>query len=125
MPRPSLRTAAVLTVLFLLAEAPSLRAFLGDCTNGLGDAAFLSAARAGAMSETGAVLVECVLPGRIRPLGSATYVTRGRTIRTTEKDCEARGGTPVAPREPGAEMPSGEPAEQDDRVSPEGGKTTD
>lgn len=100
MLRPSLRTAAVLAVVFLLAAAP-------------GDAAFLWGARAETVSETGAETVNCVLPGQIRSLGPTTYVTRGRTIKTTKKDCEARGGRPVAPREPEAEIPSGEPSEQD------------
>lgn len=100
MLKPSLRIAVVLVVVFLLAEAP-------------GDAAFLWEARAETESETGAETVDCVLPGQIRPLGSTTYVTRGRTIKTTKKDCEARGGRPVAPKEPGVETPSGEPPEQD------------
>jgi hypothetical protein len=85
---------------------------------------FLCAARAETVSETGADTVDCVLPGQIRPLGSTTYVTRGQTIKTTKKDCETRGGRPVAPSERETEMPSGEPAEQGDRVSPKGGKTT-
>ncbi len=100
MLRPSLRAAGVLAVVFMLVEAP-------------GDAAFLWGARAETVSETGATLVECFLPGRIRPLGSTPYLTPGRTIKTTKKDCKERGGRPVAPREPGAEKPTGEPAEQD------------
>jgi len=125
MPRKSLWTVAVLVIVFLLAEAPYLRAFLGGPITGLGDEVFLRGARAKMASEGDAALVECVLPGQIRPLGSTTYVTRGRTIKTTKKDCETRGGRPVAPSEPGAELRSDEPAERDDRVSPEGDNTTD
>lgn len=125
MPRLSIQVAAVLGVVFLLAYTPCLFPVFGDCINGVEEAAFLRGARAEAGGETGAETVDCVLPGQIRPLGSATYVTPGRTIKTTKKDCETRGGRPVAPREPGAEVPSGESAEQDVRVSPEGGKAAD
>jgi hypothetical protein len=109
MLRLSLRTGAVLAVIFLSAE-------------GLGDAAFLWGARAETVGEAGEETVDCVLPGEIRPLGSTTYITRGRTIKTTKKDCEARGGRPVAPGDPAAE--SG-PAQQDAPASPERDKTTD
>ena len=50
---PSLQTAAALVVVFLLAKAPCLQGSLWE-------------ARAETVSETGAALVECVLPGRIR-----------------------------------------------------------
>jgi len=99
MLRPLQRTATVFAVVFLLAEAP-------------GAAAFLWQARAETMSQPRAEIVDCVLPGQIRSLGPTTYVTRGRTIKTTKKECEARGGRPVAPKEPEVETPGGEPAEQ-------------
>ncbi len=42
-------------------------------------------------------VVDCLLPGQIRRLGaSATYVTRGRPIRTAARDCRIRGGEYVA-----------------------------
>ncbi len=42
-------------------------------------------------------VVDCLLPGQIRRLGtSATYVTRGRPTRTTARDCRIRGGEYVA-----------------------------
>lgn len=91
MLRPSLQTTAVLVVVFLLAEAPWLQGILWE-------------ARAETVNATGAALVECVLPGEIRPLGSATYVTPHRTIKTTKKDCETRGGRPLAPTKPAAEI---------------------
>ena len=42
-------------------------------------------------------VVDCLLPGQIRQLGtSVTYVTARRPIRTTAEDCAIRGGEYVA-----------------------------
>ena len=42
-------------------------------------------------------VVDCLLPGQIRQLGSrVTYVTERRPIRTTAEDCAIRGGEYVA-----------------------------
>jgi TPR repeat protein len=42
-------------------------------------------------------VVDCLLPGQLRKLGSqATYLSGRRPIRTTEADCEVRGGEYVA-----------------------------
>ncbi len=42
-------------------------------------------------------VVDCLLPGQIRQLGSqVTYVTQRRPIRTTAEDCAIRGGEYVA-----------------------------
>jgi hypothetical protein len=42
-------------------------------------------------------VVDCLLPGQLRKLGSqATYLSARRPIRTTEADCEVRGGEYVA-----------------------------
>lgn len=39
------------------------------------------------------VLVDCLLPGQIRQLGtSMTYLSPRRSIKTTQKDCGVRGG---------------------------------
>jgi hypothetical protein len=39
------------------------------------------------------VLVDCLLPGQIRRLGtSMTYLTPRRTVKATERDCAIRGG---------------------------------
>jgi hypothetical protein len=99
MPRLPLKSSAVLVVVFLLVGLSCLQERSWE-------------ARAETASETGAALVECILPGRIRPLGSTPYVTPGRTIKTTKKECETRGGRLVAPTEPGTEIPSGEPVDQ-------------
>ena len=42
-------------------------------------------------------VVDCLLPGQIRQLGSqVTYVTERRPVRTTAEDCAIRGGEYVA-----------------------------
>ncbi len=42
-------------------------------------------------------VVDCLLPGQLRKLGAqATYLSGRRPIRTTEADCEVRGGEYVA-----------------------------
>ena len=42
-------------------------------------------------------VVDCLLPGQMRKLGSSmTYVSGKRPLRTTEADCEVRGGEYVA-----------------------------
>ncbi len=42
-------------------------------------------------------IVECLLPGQIRQLGTqVTYVTERRPVRTTKEDCSIRGGEYVA-----------------------------
>jgi len=45
----------------------------------------------------GLLIVDCLLPGQIRKLGSkVTYATPRRPVRTTAIDCEIRGGEYVA-----------------------------
>ena len=41
-------------------------------------------------------IVECLLPGAVRQLGNATYLTQRRPIRTTTSECRIRGGEYVA-----------------------------
>ena len=42
-------------------------------------------------------VVDCLLPGQIRQLGTQmTYVTERRSVRTTKEDCTIRGGEYVA-----------------------------
>ncbi len=41
-------------------------------------------------------VVDCLLPGQVRRLGTSQYVTPRRPIRTTTNDCEIRGGEYVA-----------------------------
>jgi predicted nucleic acid-binding Zn-ribbon protein len=51
-----------------------------------------------AIQDTNKLLVvDCLLPGQVRKLGSEmTYLTQRRPIRTTAADCEVRGGEYVA-----------------------------
>jgi hypothetical protein len=43
------------------------------------------------------LIVDCLLPGQVRKLGrSATYMSARRPIRTTQADCEIRGGEYVS-----------------------------
>ncbi|HLS83845.1 MAG TPA: caspase family protein [Arenimonas sp.] len=43
------------------------------------------------------LIVDCLLPGQLRKLGrQATYITARRPIRTSQADCEIRGGEYVA-----------------------------
>jgi hypothetical protein len=37
-------------------------------------------------------IVDCLLPGEVRSLGGATFLSRRRPIRTTASDCHIRGG---------------------------------
>ncbi len=42
-------------------------------------------------------IVDCLLPGQVRQLGSSiTYLTQRRPIKTAQSDCEIRGGEYVA-----------------------------
>ncbi|HSN00842.1 MAG TPA: hypothetical protein VLS52_07535, partial [Rudaea sp.] len=43
------------------------------------------------------LIVDCLLPGQVRKLGrSATFMSARRPIRTTQADCEIRGGEYVS-----------------------------
>ena len=109
-----LRVTTILAVVFLLADTPSQRLFFSENTPGTGDAVLFGAAWADTGNEADAVLVECLLPGKIRPLGSTTYITREKTIKTTQKDCEARGGKTLNSQGPEAEIPGGDSIRQND-----------
>lgn len=53
-------------------------------------------AREGMVSRQDLEVVDCLLPGEVRQLGNATYVTQRRPTRTTAADCRIRGGEYVA-----------------------------
>ena len=55
-----------------------------------------AAAREGMVARGDFEIVECLLPGQIRQLGSMTYPTPRRPVRTTTGDCRVRGGEYVA-----------------------------
>lgn len=53
-------------------------------------------AGAGAPSAADLYIVDCLLPGQVRQLGSGTYLTPRRPALTTAADCRIRGGEYVA-----------------------------
>ena len=52
-----------------------------------------SLAKAGPRNPEDLLIVDCLLPGQVRKLGrQATFMSARRPIRTTQADCEIRGG---------------------------------
>ncbi len=57
----------------------------------------VSAPRASIRNAEDMMVVDCLLPGTVRKLGRvSTYMSARRPIRTTQSDCEIRGGEYVA-----------------------------
>lgn len=55
------------------------------------------APRAAVKNAEDLLIVDCLLPGQVRSLGrQATYLTARRPIRTTQADCQIRGGEYVS-----------------------------
>lgn len=69
-------------------------ALLGGCA-APGDGAPLTQG-AGAEPVEDLYIVDCLLPGQVRKLGSMTYLSPRRPLRTTAADCRLRGGEYVA-----------------------------
>ena len=42
------------------------------------------------------VVVDCLLPGQVRKLGTMTFLTARHPLKTSPQDCEMRGGAYVA-----------------------------
>jgi hypothetical protein len=55
-----------------------------------------AAATQGIVRRADLEIVDCLLPGQVRQLGSSTYLTQRRPIRTTASECAIRGGEYVA-----------------------------
>jgi hypothetical protein len=55
-----------------------------------------AAAKQGMVTRHDLEIVDCLLPGQVRQLGSSTYLTQRRPTRTTASDCRIRGGEYVA-----------------------------
>jgi len=53
-------------------------------------------AREGIVTRSDLEIVECLLPGQVRQLGTMTYLSPRRPTRTTTADCRVRGGEYVA-----------------------------
>jgi uncharacterized protein len=78
--RPDARGALAIAALLLLPAA--------------GNAA--DKAREGMVQRQDLEIVDCLLPGQVRQLGTMTYLTQRRPTRTTAADCRIRGGEYVA-----------------------------
>src|SRR6202167_4708360 len=59
-------------------------------------AADSAAAKQGIVRREDLEIVDCLLPGQVRQLGNATYLTARRPTHTTASDCRIRGGEYVA-----------------------------
>src|SRR5277367_4422334 len=69
------------------------------CAGALGAAVMMGTASAapdkateGMVKRQDFEIVDCLLPGEVRSLGGATFLSRRRPIRTTASDCHVRGG---------------------------------
>jgi uncharacterized protein len=69
------------------------------CAGALGAAVMMGTASAapdkateGMVKRQDFEIVDCLLPGEVRSLGGATFLSRRRPIRTTASDCHIRGG---------------------------------
>lgn len=84
------------TIRFLQRGAAALLALTAiGCTSGAGtDTAGRPANEEDMIA--GMQIVDCLLPGQLRSLGSGTYLTARRPVKTTASDCNIRGGEYVA-----------------------------
>lgn len=74
----------------LLAPAAMLTAFAAQ------SASDGQAARQGMVKRSDLEIVDCLLPGQVRQLGNASFLTQRRPVRTTVAECSIRGGEYVA-----------------------------
>ncbi len=74
----------------------ALMVLIGGCASSGMTAGDTASAKEGYTSVQDLYIVDCLLPGQVRKLGTMTYVTPRRPIRTTAKDCSIRGGEYVA-----------------------------
>jgi hypothetical protein len=79
----------------------SVLAAVGGCTAPLSSVpaanqAPAASARAAPGSADTLFVVDCLLPGQVRKLGTRTFLTARRPIKTSPQDCEMRGGAYVA-----------------------------
>lgn len=69
---------------------------LGLTMSTISAAAAKDKAREGERRIADLYVVDCLLPGQVRQLGTRTYLTARRPIKTTAADCRIRGGEYVA-----------------------------
>ena len=77
---------------FNFTAAIALAALTGVAQMGGARAADDSRARQGMTERQDLEIVDCLLPGQVRRLGTMTYVSARRPTRTTAADCRVRGG---------------------------------
>lgn len=92
-PTDSSRRAPVLSRFLPLAGA--LVYLLGSCASAPTPPE-VSAATNGIVRRADLEIVDCLLPGQVRQLGTTSYVTPRRPVHTTAGDCRIRGGEYVA-----------------------------
>ena len=84
----------------VLHACPFLSRFSVICTAALivvGAGLPVQSTRAAVRNAEDLLIVDCLLPGQIRSLGrQATFLSARRPIRTTQSDCEIRGGEYVS-----------------------------
>ncbi|MGI1679495.1 MAG: caspase family protein [Cellvibrionaceae bacterium] len=71
--------------------APAMFVLLSACSSAPNEESALAAADENAKTED-LYIVDCLLPGQVRKLGSMTYLSPRRPTRTTAVDCRIRGG---------------------------------
>ncbi|MBL4607034.1 MAG: caspase family protein, partial [Pseudomonadales bacterium] len=69
---------------------------LSACTTGNVDTGQMDKSQKSKNRVAELQIVDCLLPGQVRRLGTSTYVTPRRPILTTAADCSLRGGEYVA-----------------------------
>ena len=75
----------------------ALVAWVAGCATAPVDSTSEMPAEAAGLKADQLMVVDCLLPGQVRQLGSRmTYLTPRRPIKTTASDCEIRGGEYVA-----------------------------
>lgn len=88
--KTSLRYARLRKFFCLLAPAVTFTAFAAQ------SASDRQAATQGMVKRSDLEIVDCLLPGQVRQLGNASFLTQRRPVRTTVAECSIRGGEYVA-----------------------------
>ena len=87
-------------ILFVATVSLFTQIFLGGCANqpmSEKEAVKMMSGSSGRPVDADDLLVvDCLLPGKLKKLGNMSYLTPRRPIRTTALDCRLRGGEYVA-----------------------------
>ncbi len=94
---PSTRVRRRVTWFLLSLSAGMVAGCAGDQVNGQDGGPVAIKDLPGAQGADATLIVDCLLPGKIKKLGaSVTYVTPRRPIKASSQECEIRGGEYVA-----------------------------